>query len=84
MRSETTSLKADIHERLRFVWKNQGMRRLTIMGLIFKFLSAPLPTVACLCSKCALWWGKPFGVHAFSNRTGVDSECISALLHSLP
>ena len=85
MRSETTSLWADIHEGLRFVWKNQGTRRLTIMGLIFVFLSAPLQgLLPVFAQKCALWWGRPFGVHAFSNRTGVDSECISALLHSLP
>ena len=32
----------DIREGLRFVWKHPGTRRLTIMGLIFMFLSAPL------------------------------------------
>ena len=41
-RTETTSVREDIHEGLRFVWKHQGTRRLTIMGLIFMFLSAPL------------------------------------------
>jgi MFS family permease len=41
-RTETTSMREDIREGLRFVWKNQGTRRLTIMGLIFMFLSAPL------------------------------------------
>ena len=39
---ETTSMREDIHEGLRFVWTNQGTRRLTIMGLVFMFLSAPL------------------------------------------
>jgi MFS family permease len=41
-RTETTSMREDIREGLRFVWKHQGTRRLTIMGLIFMFLSAPL------------------------------------------
>ena len=35
-------MREDIHEGLKFVWTNQGTRRLTIMGLIFMFLSAPL------------------------------------------
>ena len=42
LRTQTTSMREDIHEGLQFVWKNQGTRRLTIMGLIFMFLSAPL------------------------------------------
>ncbi len=41
-RTATTSVRHDIHEGLKFVWQNQGTRRLTIMGLIFMFLSAPL------------------------------------------
>jgi len=41
-RAAATSVREDIHEGLRFVWKNHGTRRLTIMGLIFMFLSAPL------------------------------------------
>jgi MFS family permease len=41
-RTQTTTMRADIREGLRFVWKHHGTRRLTIMGLIFMFLSAPL------------------------------------------
>jgi predicted MFS family arabinose efflux permease len=41
-RTKTTSMGADIREGLKFVWTNKGTRRLTIMGLIFMFLSAPL------------------------------------------
>jgi MFS family permease len=41
-RTETSSVAADIRDGLKFVWGNQGTRRLTIMGLIFMFLSAPL------------------------------------------
>ena len=41
-RAETTSMHEDIREGLKFVWKHHGTRRLTIMGLIFMFLSAPL------------------------------------------
>ncbi len=41
-RTEMTSMREDIREGLRFVWNHQGTRRLTIMGLIFMFLSAPL------------------------------------------
>ena len=41
-RPRATSVRADITEGLRFVWRHRGTRRLTIMGLIFMFLSAPL------------------------------------------
>ena len=41
-RPKTASLSADIREGLRFVWTSPGTRRLTIMGLIFMFLAAPL------------------------------------------
>jgi MFS family permease len=41
-RTGMTSMREDIREGLSFVWTNQGTRRLTIMGLIFMFLSAPL------------------------------------------
>jgi MFS family permease len=41
-RPSATSVGADITEGLRFVWRHRGTRRLTIMGLIFMFLSAPL------------------------------------------
>jgi MFS family permease len=41
-RAETASMHEDIREGLKFVWKHHGTRRLTIMGLIFMFLSAPL------------------------------------------
>jgi len=41
-RAATSSVGGDIREGLHFVWKHPGTRRLTIMGLIFMFLSAPL------------------------------------------
>ena len=37
-----TSVSHDIREGLRFVWTHPGTRRLTIMSLIFMFLSAPV------------------------------------------
>ena len=41
-RPRTASIYEDIQEGLKFVWKTPGTRRLTIMGLIFMFLAAPL------------------------------------------
>src|SRR5256885_12940480 len=41
-RPKTTSISDDIREGLRFVWTTPGTRRLTIMGVIFMFLAAPL------------------------------------------
>src|SRR5881394_627079 len=41
-RPKTASLYGDIRDGLKFVWTNSGTRRLTIMGMIFMFLAAPL------------------------------------------
>src|SRR6267142_1180647 len=41
-RLKSASICADIREGLKFVWTSPGTRRLTIMGLIFMFLAAPL------------------------------------------
>jgi MFS family permease len=41
-RTVKTSIGHDIREGLRFVWTHPGTRRLTIMSVIFMFLSAPL------------------------------------------
>ena len=41
-RPKTVSIYADIREGLKFVWTSPGTRRLTIMGVIFMFLAAPL------------------------------------------
>lgn len=41
-RPKTASISDDIREGLKFVWTSPGTRRLTIMGLIFMFLAAPL------------------------------------------
>lgn len=40
--AKTTSISHDIREGLKFVWTHPGTRRLTIMSLIFMFLSAPV------------------------------------------
>ena len=37
-----SSIRHDLQEGLRFVWTHPGTRRLTIMSVIFMFLSAPL------------------------------------------
>jgi len=39
---KTGSIYNDIREGLRFVWTTPGTRRLTMMGLVFMFLAAPL------------------------------------------
>jgi MFS family permease len=41
-RPKTASIRQDIRDGLRFVWTSPGTRRLTIMGLCFMFLAAPL------------------------------------------
>src|SRR5437899_1525915 len=41
-RPKTASIYDDIREGLRFVWTSPGTRRLTIMGVSFMFLAAPL------------------------------------------
>jgi MFS family permease len=41
-RPKTVSIYDDIREGLKFVWTSPGTRRLTIMGVIFMFLAAPL------------------------------------------
>jgi len=41
-RPQSAPIRHDIREGLRFVWTNPGTRRLTIMGVIFMFLAAPL------------------------------------------
>src|SRR4051812_48015439 len=41
-RKVQTSIIEDIREGLKFVWTHPGTRRLTIMSLIFMFLSAPV------------------------------------------
>jgi len=41
-RPKTASIYADIREGLKFVWTTTGTRRLTIMGMVFMFLAAPL------------------------------------------
>src|SRR5664280_655472 len=41
-RSNSGSIYDDIREGLKFVWTSPGTRRLTIMGMIFMFLAAPL------------------------------------------
>ena len=41
-RPKTVSIYDDIREGLKFVWTSPGTRRLTIMGLSFMFLAAPL------------------------------------------
>src|SRR5712691_7373291 len=41
-RPKTASIYDDIREGLKFVWTTPGTRRLTIMGMIFMFLAAPV------------------------------------------
>src|SRR6266404_751060 len=41
-RPKTASIYEDIQEGLKFVWTTPGTRRLTIMGVLFMFLAAPL------------------------------------------
>ena len=40
--SSTVSIYDDVREELKFVWTSPGTRRLTVMGMVFMFLAAPL------------------------------------------
>jgi MFS family permease len=42
IRAAKSSIGSDIREGLKFVWSSPGTRRLTIMSLVFMFLTAPL------------------------------------------
>ena len=83
MRSETTSLWADIHEGLRFGWKNQGTRRLTIMGLIFMFLSAPLQGLLPVFAQSVLYAGASL-LEFMLSAIGLGSILSAFLLSYIP
>lgn len=83
-RTETTSIGVDIREGLRFVWMNQGTRRLTIMGLTFMFLSAPLQgLLPVFRAEGAERWARAVRADAFGDRAGVDPWGVRALVYSL-
>jgi MFS family permease len=42
LRTRAASVRHEIRDGLKFVWKSPGTRRLTIMGVVFMFLAAPL------------------------------------------
>ena len=83
-RPKTASIYDDIREGLKFVWTSPGTRRLTIMGVIFMFLAAPLQGLLPVFAQSVLKGGPTlFGLDALSNRPGFDPGSIPAFLHSL-
>src|SRR5271165_6499842 len=58
-RAKQVSIHDDIREGLRFVWTSPGTRRLTIMGMIFMFLAAPLQGLLPVFAQSVLKGGPP-------------------------
>jgi predicted MFS family arabinose efflux permease len=82
-RKESGSIKHDLREGLRFVWTHPGTRRLTIMSVIFMFLSAPLQGLLPVFAESVLHGGPTlFGM--MLSAIGLGSICGAFLLSLIP
>ncbi len=82
-KDKPTSITHDIREGLKFVWTHPGTRRLTIMSLIFMFLSAPLQGLLPVFAQSVLHGGPAlFGL--MLSAIGLGSICGAFILSSLP
>jgi len=82
-RLQTTSIYDDIREGLKFVWTTPGTRRLTIMGLLFMFLAAPLQGLLPVFAQSVLKGGPAlFGL--MLSAIGVGSILGAFLLSCIP
>lgn len=82
-RTVQTSIIEDIHEGLRFVWTHPGTRRLTIMSVIFMFLSAPLQGLLPVFAQSVLKGGPTlFGM--MLSAIGLGSILGAFLLSQIP
>jgi MFS family permease len=82
-RTRTASVHHEIREGLKFVWTRPGTRRLTIMGLAFMFLAAPLQGLLPVFAQQVLGGGPVlFGV--MLSAIGLGSILGAFVLSSLP
>jgi MFS family permease len=82
-RPKTASIGDDIREGLKFVWTSPGTRRLTIMGVIFMFLAAPLQGLLPVFAQSVLKGGPGlFGL--MLSAIGLGSILGAFLLSSIP
>jgi MFS family permease len=80
---KTTSILNDIREGLKFVWTHPGTRRLTIMSLIFMFLSAPVQGLLPVFAQSVLKGGPTlFGL--MLSAIGLGSIIGAFVLSSIP
>lgn len=80
---KTTSVFQDVREGLNFVWTNPGTRRLTIMSLVFMFLSAPLQGLLPVIAQSVLKGGPAlFGLMLAA--IGLGSIIGALVLSSIP
>jgi MFS family permease len=77
------SVAHDLREGLRFVWTHPGTRRLTIMGVVFMFLSAPLQGLLPVIAESVLHGGPTlFGM--MLSAIGLGSILGAFLLSFIP
>lgn len=82
-RKESSSIMRDLREGLQFVWRHPGTRRLTIMSVIFMFLSAPLQGLLPVFAESVLHGGPTlFGL--MLSAIGLGSICGAFLLSAIP
>src|SRR6185437_10476936 len=78
-----TSISHDIRDGLEFVWTHPGTRRLTIMSLIFMFLSAPVQGLLPVFAQSVLKGGPGlFGL--MLSAIGLGSIIGAFVLSSIP
>ena len=82
-RSGTFSIGNDIRDGLKFVWTSPGTRRLTIMSLVFMFLTAPLQGLLPVFAQSVLKGGPTlFGL--MLSAIGLGSILGAFLLSAIP
>src|SRR6266700_3532559 len=83
LRPKSASISDDIHEGLKFVWTTPGTRRLTIMGVLFMFLAAPLQGLLPVFAQSVLQGGPAlFGL--MLSAIGLGSILGAFLLSCIP
>jgi MFS family permease len=82
-KTASTSVSHDIREGLKFVWSHPGTRRLTIMSLVFMFLTAPVQGLLPVMAQSVLKGGPGlFGL--MLSAIGLGSILGAFLLSSIP
>jgi MFS family permease len=82
-KTKTNSISHDIREGLKFVWSHPGTRRLTMMSLIFMFLTAPVQGLLPVMAQSVLKGGPGlFGL--MLSAIGLGSIVGAFVLSSIP